>query len=157
MKTTRFAACTLIASVLAITGCAASPDAERKRQEMEADIDDILSYELDPAEHGEPRTCLNESDIRGYEALGDRHILFRGRQGRLWVNSLRARCLGLNRDGIFVFEPNAGRRYCDMDRFSVVDRVGGMRAAAAPNCTLGEFKPVTEDQVEEIRNRLEMR
>lgn len=157
MTTKRYVVCTLIASVLAITGCAASPEAERKRQEMEADIDDILSYELDPAEYGEPRTCLSESDIRGYEALGDRHILFRGRQGRLWVNVLRARCLGLKRDGVFVIEPNSGRRYCDRDHFSVVDRVGALRTVAAPNCTLGEFRPVSEAQVEEIENRLEMR
>ena len=157
MKPRQYVICTIIASALAVSACATSPDAERKRQEMEADIDDILSYELDPAEYGEPRTCLNETDTRGYEALGDRHILFRGRQGRLWVNALRARCLGLGKDGIFVIEPTAGRRYCAMDRFSVVDRASALGAVAAPNCTLGEFKPVTEAQVEEIRNRLEMR
>lgn len=158
MDTRRFVICTIIAAVLALAGCATSPEDERKRKEMEADIDDILSYELDPAEYGESKTCLSDGEIRSYEALGKRHLLFRGRQGRLWVNVLRGRCPGLDRQGVFIMEPKLGGRLCDMDSFSVVDRVDSIRPmATSPTCALGIFKPVTEAQVEEIENRLEMR
>lgn len=148
----------IIASVLAIAGCAPSPVDERNREEMEADVDDILGQELDPAEYGEPKTCLLDSEYRSYGALGKRHLLFRGRQGRLWVNVLRGRCPGLDDDSVFVMKPQLGGRLCDKDRFSVVDVFRSLRdAEAAPSCVLGEFRPVTEAQVKEVENRLEMR
>lgn len=158
MNTRTFAICTAIAFAVALAGCATSPDEERKRQEMEADIDDILSQELDPLEYGEPRSCLRDSEYRSYRALGTRHLLFEGRQGQLWVNVLRGRCPGLNYDAVFVTRPNVAGRMCDMDLFNVVERGGRLSsAAAAPTCVLGEFKPVTQEQVEEIENRLAMR
>jgi hypothetical protein len=125
---------------------------------MEADIDDILSYELDPAEYGEPGNCLSEAEYRSYRALGKRHLLFSGRQGKLWVNVLRGRCLRLSDDSVFIMRSSQGGRLCAMDRFNVVDRSDPLaRADTSPMCILGEFKPVTEDQVKEIEDRLEMR
>lgn len=157
MDTRRFATFVIIASFLALAGCATSPDEERKRQEMEADIDDILSQELDPAEYGEPKSCLSDSEVRTYRALGNRHLLFEGRQGRLWVNVLRGRCLGLDHNSIFVMRPNQAGRVCDMDRFSAVDRLSSAGTGGALMCALGEFRPVTAAQVKEIEDRLEMR
>lgn len=158
MDTRKIAASAIIASFLALAGCAASPEDELRRQEIEADIDDIVSQELDPAEYGEPRSCLRDSEIRRYRALGQRHILFEGRQGRFWVNELRGRCLGLNDDSVFIMEPNRAGRLCDMDRFGVVDRAGLLPGGyTAPTCGLGKFKPVTEQQVQEIENLLQMR
>jgi hypothetical protein len=139
-----------------LAACATSPEDERKRMEMEADIDDILSYELDPLEYGEQKSCLSTSEFRNYRALGNRHLLFEGRQGKLWVNVLRGRCVGLHRDSVFIMRPMQANRLCDKDRFDAVDRLD-MRTAGAPTCVLGEFKPVTEAQVKEIENRMEMR
>ena len=158
MDTRRFAACAIVASLLTLAGCATSPEDERKREEMEADVDDILSYELDPAEYGETSTCLSDNEYRSYRALGKRHLLFRGRRDKQWVNILRGRCPNLNDDSVFIMRPNHAGRLCDMDRFSVVDRIESLsRAATAPICALGDFKPVTKAQVEEIEQRLEMR
>lgn len=158
METRKLVICAIIAAVLALAGCASSPVEERKRQEMEADIDDILSYELDPAEYGETRNCLRDNSYRNYHALGNRHLLFRGRQGQLWVNVLRGRCFGLDRYSVFIMEPKHSGSLCAMDRFAVVDRIDSLsRADAGPSCVLGEFRPVTADQVEEIEKRLEMR
>ena len=142
-------------ALLALGGCAASPEEEHKRKEMEADIDDILSQHVDPAEYGEPTDCLRENEVRHYRALGNRHLLFEGRRGQLWVNVLRSRCPGLDRRSVFIMRPSMAGRYCDMDHFSVVDRVDS--PAAGSNCSLGVFKPVTEVQVKEIEERLEMR
>jgi hypothetical protein len=156
MDTQRSAVCAVVASFLALAGCATSPEDELKRQEMEADIDDILSQYVDPAEYGEPSNCLGEKQVRHYRGLGTRHLLIEGRQGQLWVNMLRGRCSGLDKYSVFIMRPNVAGRLCDMDHFSVVDRIGSP-AIAAPNCVLGEFKPVTEAQVKEIEDRLEMR
>ena len=149
---------TLAASFLALSGCASSPLDEQKRKDMEADVDDILSYEHDPAEVGEVKRCLMESEFRSYRALGNRHLLFEGRNNRLWVNVLRGRCPGLDDYSVFVTEPSVGGRLCDTDRFNVVDRFDSLGTArSGPTCVLGEFKPVTQAQVEEIEQRLEMR
>ena len=158
MDTGKFVVCTIVAPLLALAGCATSPLEEQKRKEMEADIDEILSYELDPLEYGEPKTCLSDAEVRSYRALGKRHLLFEGRQGRLWVNVLHGRCPSLSEGSIFIMKPKQGTRLCDKDWFHVTDHFDSLaRATAAPTCILGEFKPVTEAQVEEIENRLEMR
>lgn len=158
METRRLAICVITASLLAFAGCATSPEDEARRQEMEADIDEILGYELDPLEYGEPRDCLSDSAYRSYRALGKRHLLFQGRQGKLWVNVLRGRCSGLDDDSTFVMRPSMSGRLCALDRFNVVEPGGSLaRASTAPTCILGEFKPVTEAQVREIEDRLEMR
>ncbi len=158
MHTRRLAVCLVIASLLTAAGCATSPEDEARRKEMEADIDEILAFELDPAEVGEPRNCLSENEFRRYRALGNRHLLFEGQRGKLWVNVLRGRCTSLDNDGVFIMKPGLSGRLCDLDRFNVVPRfesVSGARSAAG--CVLGEFKPVTEAQVKEIEARLEMR
>lgn len=158
MNSTRILICSITAALLALGGCATAAEEQRKRQEMEADIDDILSLELDPAEYGEPKNCLSDSEYRSYRALGKRHLLFQGRKDKLWVNVLRGRCPNLDEDSTFIITPNMSGRLCDTDRFRVVDRLDSLsRASTAPTCVLGEFKPVTEDQVTEIEYRLEVR
>lgn len=157
MNTRRISICAIIAPVLAFTGCATSPEDEQRRIDMEADVDEILSYELDPAEYGEPKACLFDSEYRNYDALGNRHLLFRGRKGKQWVNVLRGRCFGLDDDSVFVVKPSIGGRLCDTDRFIVADRADSLSSVStSPTCFLGEFKPVTEAQVKEIEDRLEM-
>ena len=153
-----FAICVLATSLLALTGCATSPEDERRRLEMEADIDDILTYELDPAEYGDPKNCLFTHEFRSYRSLGNRHLLFEGRNNRQWVNLLRGRCAGLNKDSRFIMRQSTGNRMCDKDRFEVTDHLDSFAlSGAGVTCVLGEFKPVTAAQVEEIENRLEMR
>lgn len=158
MDTRRLTICALVASFLAFAGCATSPEEEQRRKDMEADIDDILSYELDPLEYGESRKCLSSNEYRSYRALGKRHLLFWGRQNKRWVNVLRGRCSNLSRDSIFVMEPSMSTQLCELDQFRVGDRFDSLQnAAMMSTCVLGIFKPVTEAQVEEIMNRLEMR
>ena len=77
MVTRKIATCTIIACFLALAGCAASPEEEHRRQEMEADIDDILSQYVDPAEYGEVKRCLSDMDFRRFEALDPRRVFNR--------------------------------------------------------------------------------
>ncbi len=142
-------------SLLFLAGCAGSPVEEERRKQMEADVDDILTYENDPAEVGEVRDCLTDNEYRSYRALGKRHLLFYGRKNRQWVNVLRGRCAGLRKDTLFIMKPLSSGRVCKLDQFEAADR--GAPLSVAATCTLGEFLPVTEAQVEEIENRLEMR
>jgi hypothetical protein len=128
---------------------------------MEADIDEILSYELDETVFGDPKNCLSEVQYRSFRALGNRHLLFEGKNDKQWVNVLRGRCSGLDDDTLFVMWQSMSGRLCDKDHFEAADRTGSSLsqggAAMGPTCTLGEFIPVAGAQVNEIEARLEMR
>ena len=154
-----------IIAALLCASCAVSPDVESRRQAIEADIDEILSLPLDPAEFGETKRCLADSEYRSFRPLGDRHILFEGRRNKLWVNTLRSRCTQLRHGDVLVTRSLSGLRMCDMDRFEVADwfewpmyrrwpwQWGSW--AAGPVCSLGKFQPVTEAQLDEIEALLE--
>lgn len=153
--------------LLLLPACATSPDAEARRAAMEADIDEILSYEHDPAEYGETKNCLADHEYDNFRPLGDRHILFEGRRDKLWINTLRGRCTDLRHGDVLVVKPTMGSRMCDMDRFKVAEWFDypwyrrwpwswGGWGSGAP-CSLGKFQPVTEAQVAEIEARLETR
>ena len=149
------------AVLLLLPGCATSPEAEARRANAEADIDEILSYELDPTEYGEVKRCLSDHEFDNFRPLGDRHILFEGRRGKLWINALRGRCSDLRHSDVMVVRKYTGSRMCELDRFRVTDWfgfAGGRRPSdwgTGPTCLLGEFHPVTEAQVEEIETVLE--
>lgn len=149
------------AVLLLLPGCATSPEEAERRANAEADIDEIMSYELDPDEYGVARQCLSDHDFDNYRPLGDRHILFEGRRGKLWINTLRSRCRDLQRSDVLVVRQYTGSRMCDMDRFNVSDwfelRSLGSTAGSGTGaaCMLGEFHPVTEAQVAEIEAVLE--
>jgi hypothetical protein len=151
-----------LSTALLLAGCAVSPEAESRRQATEAEIAAILSQPLDPAEYGEARRCISESELRNFEALDDRRIVFEGRQGRLWINTLRTTCPDLQYAQVLRVKSISFSRICDMDRFLpsdwfywpwyrrwpwAYDRDWGM----AMSCTLGDFQPVTEEQVAEIK------
>ncbi|MBT8092759.1 MAG: hypothetical protein KJN77_06965 [Gammaproteobacteria bacterium] len=152
-------------AALLLSGCAVSPEVESRRQAIEADIDEILSLPLDPAEYGETKRCLTDTEYRSFRAIDDRHILFKGRKDRLWINTLRGRCPDLRFGDVLVIRQFSSSRMCDADRFQVTDwfdwpwyrrwpwNWGSW--GTGPTCTLGKFQPVTADQVAEIEARLE--
>ncbi len=123
---------------------------------------EILSQPLDVEQYGETKRCLRDADYRSFRALDERHILFEGRRGEYWVNTLRQRCPDLRHGDILVVRQFSGSRMCDADRFSAEDwftwpwyRRWPWRWGSAwhtgMTCALGEFQPVTEAQVAEIR------
>jgi len=165
MKAARYATWMACTAALLCAACAASPEAESRRQAREADIADVLSMPLDPAEFGETRRCLSDMDFRNFRALDDRRILFEGRRGRLWLNTLRMPCPDLRRADVLVVKPLSGLRLCDMDSFVPADWFGwpwyrrwpwhwGGTWGTGIRCSLGKFQPVTADQVAEIESIL---
>lgn len=160
--------CLASATAMLFAGCATSPDVESRRQAMEADIAEILSAPLDPAEFGETKRCLSENEYRNFRALGDRRILFEGRRGKQWINTLRTRCSDLRHGDVLVVRQFSSMRMCDADRFEVAEwfdwpwyrrwpwRWGGSWTTGA-TCSLGKFQPVTDAQVAEIEAVLKAR
>jgi hypothetical protein len=168
MGTSKYAITMACAVALFCAGCATSPEAESRRQAIEADIAEILSYELDPAEFGETKRCLSDHEYRNFRALDDQRILFEGRRDKLWINTLRGRCHDLRFGDVLIVRSFSGTRMCDMDRFEVADwfhwpwyrrwpwQWGGSWGTGT-SCSLGKFQPVTQAQVEEIEALLRSR
>ena len=162
------ATCLTLAAALLFVGCATTSDIEKQRQEVAADIDEILSLQLDPAEFGEEKRCLSDREYRSFRPLGDRHILFEGRRDKQWINTLRGRCPDLRRGDVLVVKSFSGTRMCDMDSFQVADWFDwpwyrrwpwqwGDSWNTGIRCSLGKFQPVLEGQVEEIEALLQSR
>jgi len=166
MRAAKKAGWLAISATVVLAGCATSPELEQRRQDVQADIDEILSLELDPAEFGESKRCLSDSEYRSFRPLDDRHLLFKGRRGKLWINTLRSRCADLRYGDVLVVRSFSGRRMCDMDTFQVADWFDwpwyrrwpwhwGGSWSTGMRCSLGKFQPVLESQVEEIEALLD--
>lgn len=168
MSVLKLAVCAAGTAVLICAGCATSPEIEAQRQTSEASIVEILSAPLDPAEFGESKRCLADTQFRSFRALDEKRILFEGRRGKLWINTLRTRCPDLRHGSVLVVKSFTGSRMCDADRFEVAEwfdwpwyrrwpwRWGGSWGTGM-SCSLGKFQPVTEDQVRDIEAVLRAR
>ena len=154
--------------LLLCASCATSPESESRRQAVEADIKAILSEPLNVAEFGENRRCLGGGDYRNFRVLDDWHLVFEGRDGKLWINTLRARCPDLRNGAIIRVKSTAMTRICEMDSFHASDWFEwpwyrrypwrwGTSWGTGMACTLGEFQPVTKEQVDEIEALLRSR
>ena len=163
----RYAARTATVVLLLLAGCATSPEAESRRLAMEADIQDILSQAV-PAELGTSKRCLSDHEYRGFRALNEQYLLFEGRRGKLWINELRSRCYDLRHGHVLMVRSFSPRRICDMDRFEVADWFHwpwyrrwywpgswGSNWGLGVPCSLGNFQPVTEEQVAAIEDAID--
>ena len=158
----------LLAVILLCSGCATSPEAENKRQQIDADIEAVLTEAASVAELGPPKRCLADREYDNFRVLDDRHILFKHRRGEYWINTLRTRCPDLRYAFTLRVESLSWSRICDTDKFLVSDwfgwpwyrrwpwRWGGSWGTGVP-CHLGKFQAVTEEQVAEIDALLESR
>ena len=130
---------------LLLAGCAQAPEKQHEQQAIDADIAEILSLS-EYSGLGENQRCLPEHNLRGLLGLDEYHLLFEGRDGRLWVNTLPLRCSNLGSGEGVVLVPSAGTLICRHDTI----RIGGSRPGKCGTCRLGAFQPVTGDQVAEI-------
>lgn len=164
----------LLPAALLLAACAAAPPAGEESVPLEEDLATILSQPLDAEEYGDSRRCMSTVALRNFEPLGDRYVLFKGPGGQLWLNELRTRCPELRSGSALAFDSRSGMQVCGSDRFVVRDwfsrpvdwRSPWYRASpwdagrldrrgAGMRCTLGDFKPVSEAQVEAIRAALQ--
>ena len=84
-----------------------------------------------PAENAAPR-CLSLYDITQTKALDPKTILFRMRDGRVWLNTLHGSCPGLRFDG-FEYTTRDPEICANMQSIRVLE--------AHQTCLLGEFSP----------------
>jgi len=149
--------------------CAVTPGIQTRRQAIEAEIEAILRQPLDTEVYGTTQRCLSGHEYRNFRVIDDRHILFEDRRGRLWINTLHMRCPDLRHATVLRVRPISSMgRICDMDTFVPGDWFTwpwyrrwpwqwGTPWSAGITCSLGKFQPVTEAQVEAIKDALRSR
>lgn len=148
-------------------GCAVSPESQARRAAAEEEIAEILSVPFDDSKSVKTQQCLSDHEFRNFRALDDRRILFEGRRGKLWLNTLRSRCPDLKYAHVLhVRSTFSLSRICALDRFVPGDWFSwpwyrrwpwhwGGAWGSGISCTLGEFQPVSNDQVQAIEEVLE--
>ncbi len=75
--------------------------------------------------------------------------MFWGYRGNVWLNQLRAECLGLRKDSLLVFELRE-RTLCDMDSFHGTPRSAARWSPFAVHCMLGNFETISEVQADGV-------
>jgi len=99
----------------------------------------------------EARDCINLREIDRTRAPDEDTILFFMRGGEVYRNDLPNRCPDLDFDERFMYRVSLNR-LCDSDVITEIDDVGfGFMAGAS--CGLGKFRPVSEEEAEDLSAR----
>jgi hypothetical protein len=137
---------------LLLAGCASDPAKQAEaQQEVAEEIETILTQPLDEDEYAQGERCLSTHQYDSIDVLDNRHVVFKGRGDRLWVNTLRAPCVGLRRRDVLKFEMR-GRQLCNLDDFVAINPSRFLGAETSAHCVLGDFAPITEEQVALIKD-----
>jgi len=97
--------------------------------------------------------CVSLARLRSTEVLNDRNILFHMRGKKIYRNVLPRRCPTLQSNRSFSYRATINR-LCDNDLITVL-MDGGLSQMPGATCPLGKFYPVTEAEVEALRNEIE--
>ncbi len=155
MIRTARAAYFLFAALLA--GCAgeAVKTVETQKQVAE-EIDAILTQPLGEDEYVKSERCISTFQYDSVEVLDKQHVLFKGRGDHLWVNTLRVPCIGLRRRDVLQFELR-GSQLCNLDDFVAIARTPFFGTKTSASCALGDFSPITQEQVELLKETVKKR
>lgn len=95
-----------------------------------------------------PQDCVVVSSIDETEAVDDQNIIFRMRGNKVYRNHLPRKCPGLERENRFMYETRGGR-LCSIDTITVLEQFG-VSLQRGFTCRLGEFVPLSPDEVEDL-------
>ena len=94
----------------------------------------LAATEAAPADRSHP-TCFSPRDIDSTKPISDREIVFRMKNGKMWLNTLKANCPGLKFEDGFSWTIR-GDTVCENMQTITVLRRGN-------SCLLGAFTPYT--------------
>ncbi|HEX6996985.1 MAG TPA: DUF6491 family protein [Gammaproteobacteria bacterium] len=96
-----------------------------------------------------PQECIAVSRIDRTEVFDDRTVVFHMRGREAYRNYLPRRCPGLERSRRFMYQVTSNR-LCDIDTITVLEQFG-TRLDRGFTCPLGQFHPITDEEIEELR------
>ena len=143
----RMAHATVFLLAVVLAGCAsdAAKTAEQQ-QEVGEEIEAILTQPLGDEEYGKSERCISTYQYDSVEVLDNQHVVFKGRGKKLWLNTLRGRCIGLRKRDVLKFELR-GSQLCNLDDFVAINTTMHFGTETSAKCALGDFSPITEEQV----------
>lgn len=144
----------IVVAILLIAPCALA-DETTATSALDDEVGLILQQPMPETEYSQSVRCLATNAYRSVEVLDTRHLLFRGRRDRVWLNQLRRDCAGLKPNQMLHFDVT-GSRLCALDRFQGFDRLGGMAGSSA-SCGLQRFEEITIQQADRLRQLLAQR
>jgi hypothetical protein len=95
-----------------------------------------------------PQDCVVVSNIDQTDAIDDQNLIFRMRGKRVYRNHLPRKCPGLARENRIAFETRVGR-LCSIDTITVLERLG-VGFTPGFTCRLGEFIPLSPEEIEDL-------
>lgn len=95
-----------------------------------------------------PRDCVQVSNIDETDAIDDQNLIFRMRNDRVYRNHLPRKCPGLARENRFAYETRVGQ-LCNIDTITVLERFG-IGFTPGFTCRLGEFVPLSPEEIEDL-------
>jgi hypothetical protein len=138
-----------------LSACASDPaKTAETQQEVAEEIESILTQPLGQDEYAEGESCISTHQYDSVEVLDNQHVVFKGRGQRLWLNTLRNKCVGLRTHDVLKFELR-GSRICNLDSFVAIDTTMHFGYETSANCALGDFAPITQEQIALIEAAVE--
>ena len=91
------------------------------------------------------KRCINVGSILRTRIINDSNIVFIMRRDEMYLNTLRSNCTGLSRRGRFAYKTQT-RSLCELERITVIEG-GTIGQPSGRSCTLGQFQPVTMEEL----------
>jgi hypothetical protein len=114
---------------------------------------DAQQDQADAAFDRTPQDCIQVSLIDETDAIDDQNLIFRMRGDRVYRSHLPRKCPGLARENRIAYETRGGR-LCAIDTITVLERFGvGFQRGFT--CRLGEFVPLSPEEIEDLEFREE--
>ena len=114
-------------------------------------IEDILSAEVKEDDYRKTERCINTRKIRKLDVLSDRIGVFEMRDDKLFLMTLKHRCLGMRRNATYNLEQRRTASFCKGDDIRFIDPAGLMLRNWGPPCDVPGFEEVTEGQVQLLK------
>lgn len=102
-----------------------------------------------------PKDCVVVASIDQTKAIDDQTLIFRMRGKDVYRNTLPRKCPGLQRENRIAYETRVGR-LCAIDTITVLERFG-VGFTRGFTCRLGEFVPLSPEEIEDLETIAEGR
>ena len=116
-------------------------------------VEEVLASSLSEADYGKPERCLQTSEYTRIEVLDKKHLLFEGRGGKYWLNTLRNECPGLRKGAILQLDLTSSR-VCNLDTVTAIESRRFYFDRVSATCSLHEFVAIPEEQAEFLKNEI---
>ena len=95
-----------------------------------------------------PQDCVRTQNIDSMKAVDDQNLIIRMDGNKVYRNHLPRKCPGLVRENRFAYETRSSR-LCSIDMITVLEEFGlGFRPGFT--CRLGEFVPLSPEEIEDL-------